>query len=252
MSLTILWKASKLAASLLILNWSFFMIIEHAVPSLALNYPCKKYKIVDENVHCFLCSCMRNKYPCKSESVRSVHIQVMFKVISFSIFNMHELVETCMVARVIVFEIPRLTCTVKRTLSLSKWIIWQFVQMSMDSKFQSKLHVLETDDVKQRLCRFLFRENVLGIVFLWILLFRLHYLCPVPKINAQTPITAILSTHSVHEFIVNVMSRMDWSYRKPYICLSFDFLKQCSANGTCLTLMKLQEYVTSLWLLWKG
>ena len=99
--------------------------------------------------------------------MRSVHIQVMFKVISFSIFNMHELVETCMVARVIVFEIPRLTCTVKRTLfreqmnnsfdnlSRYQWII---------SKFQSKLHVLETDDVKQRLCRFLFRENLLGIV----------------------------------------------------------------------------------------
>ena len=102
-------------------------------------------------------------------TMRSVHIQVMFKVISFSIFNMHELVETCMVARVIVFEIPRLTCTVKRALfpeqmnssfdnlSRYQWII---------SKFQSKLHVLETDDVKQRLCRFLFRENLLGIVFI--------------------------------------------------------------------------------------
>lgn len=103
MSFNILWKASKLAASLLILNWSFFTIIEHGVASLALKYPCKKYKIVDENVHCFLCSCMRNKYLHARVTVRSVHIQVMFKVISFSIFNMHELVETCMVARVISF-----------------------------------------------------------------------------------------------------------------------------------------------------
>ena len=38
---------------------------------------------------------------------------------------------------------------------------------------------------------------------------RLHHLFPVPKINGQTPITAILATHFVHEFIVNVMSRMD-------------------------------------------
>ena len=46
---------------------------------------------------------------------------------------------------------------------------------------------------------------------------------------------AILSAHLLHEFIVNVKCRMDRSYRKPYICLSFNFLKQYSANGTCLT-----------------
>ena len=46
---------------------------------------------------------------------------------------------------------------------------------------------------------------------------------------------AILSTHLLHEFIVNVKCRMDRSYRKPYICLSFNFMKQYSANGTCLT-----------------
>ena len=46
---------------------------------------------------------------------------------------------------------------------------------------------------------------------------------------------AILSTHLLQKFIVNVNCRMDRSYRKPYVCLSFNFLKQCSANGTCLT-----------------
>ena len=44
------------------------MIIEYAVPSLALNYPCKEYQIIYESgVHIYLCTCMRNKYLCKSE-----------------------------------------------------------------------------------------------------------------------------------------------------------------------------------------
>ena len=37
------------------------------------------------------------------------------------------------------------------------------------------------------------------------------HLCLVHKINAQTPITAILSTYLIHEFIVNVKCRMDGS-----------------------------------------
>ena len=41
-------------------------IIEYAVPS-ALNYPCKEYQIVYESVHSYLCTCIRTKYPCKSE-----------------------------------------------------------------------------------------------------------------------------------------------------------------------------------------
>ena len=69
-------------------------IIEYAVSSLALNYPCKEYQIICESVHSYLCTCMRNKYPCKSEFVRNVHIQVMLKLISFSTLNMHDLVET--------------------------------------------------------------------------------------------------------------------------------------------------------------
>ena len=56
-----------------------------------------------------------------------------------------------------------------------------------------------------------------------------------PDYGFQTPITAILFVHLLHEFIVNVRCRMDWSYRRPYICLSFNFFKQYSANGTCFT-----------------
>ena len=64
-------------------------------PSLALN-PCKKYQIIYESVHSYLCKCTRNKYPCKSTSefVWNVPIQVVLKVISFSILNMYELVKT--------------------------------------------------------------------------------------------------------------------------------------------------------------
>ena len=72
------------------------------------------------------------------------------------------------------------------------------------------------------------------------------------KINAQTPITAILYTYLIHEFIVNVKCRMDESHRKPYICLSLEFLIQYSANGTCLISVNIRESVTSLWLLWKS
>ena len=39
--------------------------------------------------------------------------------------------------------------------------------------------------------------------------FVLCHLCPVHKINARTPIAAILSTYSLHECIVNVRCRMD-------------------------------------------
>ena len=77
--------------------------------------------------------------------------------------------------------------------------------------------------------------------------FVLRHLCPVHKINAQTPITTILATHLLHEFIVNVKHRMDWSYGKTrYICLSFDFLKQYPTDGICLT------SVNMLWVLWKS
>ena len=68
--------------------------------------------------------------------------------------------------------------------------------------------------------------------------FVLRHLCPVHKLNAQTPITTILKW-------------MDWSYRKPYIYLSFNFWKQYPADGICLTAVNMQKYVTFLWLLFE-
>ena len=32
---------------------AYSMIIEYAVPSLAVNYPCKKYQIIYESVHSY-------------------------------------------------------------------------------------------------------------------------------------------------------------------------------------------------------
>ena len=113
-------------------------------------------------------------------------------------------------------------------------INWQCVQILMASKFQSKLRVLRTQmtESKRPLC-FLIRENRLGCCS-----FVLRHLCPIHKINAQT--------------LMNVKCRMDWSCRKPYICLLFNFWKQYSANGTCSALVNMHKYVTSLWLLWKS
>ena len=79
-------------------------------------------------------------------------------------------------------------------------------------------------------------------MFSWFVL--LFYMSSVPVTQNKRP----NSHHSqlVQEFLVNVKCRMDGSHRKPYICLSFDFLIQYSTNGTCLTLVSMQKYVTSL------
>ena len=41
-----------------------------------------------------------------------------------------------------------------------------------------------------------------------------------PDNGLQTAITAILSTHLLHPFILNIECRIVWSYRKSHICLS--------------------------------
>ena len=137
--------------------------------------------------------------------------------------------------------------------TFSDQIYWQFVQILMDSKFHSKLCVLDTNDVKQKTSLFSVQgKSAWYILFQGSCYFVLRHLCPVHKINAQTPITTILSTNLLHEFITNVKHRMDWSYRKPYICLSFNFWKQYPADGICLTPVNTQKYVSSRWLLWKS
>ena len=73
----------------------------------------------------------------------------------------------------------------------------------MDSKFQSKLRVLETDNVKQKTSLFSVQGKSAWYVFMFFCSFVLCHLCLVHKINAHTSITAILSTYLIHEFIVN-------------------------------------------------
>ena len=128
---------------------------------------------------------------------------------------------------------------------------WQFVQILMDSKFHSKLRVLDTDYVKQNSWAkdfFVFCSGKICLVlFQGCCSFVSRHLCPVHKINAPTPITTILATHLLHEFIVNVKHRMDWSYRKRYICLSFNSGKQYPSDGICLTSVNMQKYVTYLY-----
>ena len=121
----------------------------------------------------------------------------------------------------------------------------QFVRVLMDSKFHSKLRVLDTDDVKQKTS--LFSVQGKSAWYCLCCSFVSRHLCPVHTINAPTPITTILATHLLHEFIVNVKHRMDWSYRKRYIYLSFNSGKQYLSDGICLTSVNMQKYVTYLY-----
>ena len=168
------------------------MITEYAVPSLALNYHSKKYQIIYESVYSYLCTCMRNKYSCKSEFVWNVHIQVMLKVISISILDQHAWACWDMVARGIVFLNSQ---TGSQMYTFPDQMNWQFVQILMDSKFQSKPRVLDTDDVKQKTSLFSVQGKSAWYVFMAVCSFVLYLTC------AQTPITAILSSYLIHDWI---------------------------------------------------
>ena len=129
------------------------MIIEDAVLSLALNYPCKEYQIIYESDHIYLCTCMRNKYPSKSEFMTCPHtswifklIRRMLKLITVSQFS------TCM-------TLSRHGCqrnsfgnsqTDSQMYTFSDQMNWQVFQTLMASKFHSKLRVLHRGDVKQK------------------------------------------------------------------------------------------------------
>ena len=105
----------------------------------------------------------------------------------------------------------------------------------------AKLCVLHIDEVKQMTSFFSVQGKSSWYCVMVFCSFVLCHLCPVNKINAPTPITAILSSYLFHEFIVNVKCRMDWSLRKPYVCLSLNFWKQYSSYNTCLTSVNKQE-----------
>ena len=157
------------------------MIIDYAVPSLALSHLCKKYQIIYKSVHSYLCSCMRNQCPCtaacRSELVSNVHIQVMLRVISFSIQNMHELVQTWLPeAKFLKFPDWQSNLHFPWPNELTIWPGINGFQID-----QSKLRVPDADDAKQKISLFFVQENLLGIN--GFCSFVLRHPCPVHKIN---------------------------------------------------------------------
>ena len=150
---------------------------------------------------------------------------------SFSILNMHELVET--------------TVCHSQIYTLPDQMNWHFVQIFMASNFKSKFHALDTDDINQKTSLFSVQGQYAWYCFMVVVL--LFYVIWVRytkySVSAQTPITT-LATHLLHNFIVNLKYTRDWSNRKPHICLSFNFWRQYSANGTCLTSVNMQKYMS--------
>ena len=218
------------------------MITEYAVPSWAPNHHCKKYQFIYESVFSYLSTCMRNKYSC----MKCPHTS---NVEGDQYFNSQQ-AWACwdMVARGIVFKFPDWQSNVH--------FPWPN-ELTICADINCFQIPLKTSRTGHRWCKekdfVLCSGKICLVCFHGSLFFCfICHLCLLHKINAQTPITAILSTYLIHEFLVNVKCSVDGSHRKPYICLSFDFLIQYSANGTCLTSVSIREYVTSLWLLWKS
>ena len=96
---------------------------------------------------------------------------------------------------------------------------WQFVQILMDSKLQSKLRVLDTDDVKQKTSLFSVQGKS-GLYVFMVFWFFVLYVIKCPHSHHSHPVH-LFNTWISRECI---KCRMDGSQRKPYICLSFDFL----------------------------
>ena len=165
---------------------------------------------------------MRNKYSCKSEFVWNVHIQVMLKVISFSILNMDEqlLRHGCQRHSFWNSQVDSQMCTFPDQMN------WQFVQIRA-SKLRSKLRVLDTDDVKQKTSLFSVHGKIYLVLFHAFCSFVLEYVICVRYKKYIPKLLAILSTHLLHEFIVNVKPAWIDRVGKPYniICLSFNFLE---------------------------
>ena len=224
------------------------MIIAYAVPSLALNYPCKEYQIIYKSVHGYWV------HAWETNTHARVNLYEMSTYKSCWSWSASQF-STCM-------TLLRHGCqrnsfsnsqTDSQMYTFPDQMNWQFVQVLMDSKLPLKTSCTghrwrKAKDFfvfcSGKICLALFHGCCCFAVS--------RHLCPVHKINARSPIKTILATHLLHEFIVNVKHRMDWSYSKPYICLLFNFWKQYPANGICLTSVNMQKYVTSLWLLWRS
>ena len=146
------------------------MIIEYAVPSLALNYHSKKYQIINESVHSY--TCMRNK-------LILLQLWICMKCRHTSNVEGDQYVNTqhawaCwdMVARGIVFLNSQ---TDSQMYTFPDQKNSQFVQILMNSKFQSK-RVLGTDDVKQKTSLFSVQEKPAWYVFM-VCSFVLYVIC---------------------------------------------------------------------------
>ena len=155
------------------------MIIEYAVPSLALNYYLKRSNLF---VYMHEKQIPMQKWIC----MKCPHTSWSWSVSQFS---------TCMSLLRHGFWNSK---TDSQMYTFPDQMNWQFVQILMDSKFHSKLRVLDTDYVKQnswakdffvfcsgKICLVLF-QGCCSFV-------QLRHLCPIHKINAQTPITTILA-----------------------------------------------------------
>ena len=80
---------------------------------------------------------------------------------------------------------------------------WQFVQILMDSKFQSKLRVLDTHDVKEKTSLFSVQGKSAWYCFMVLCSFVSCHLCPVHKITTNNS----HQNHPLHLFIT-------WIYHK--------------------------------------
>ena len=98
----------------------------------------------------------------------------MLKVISISILDQHAWACWDMVARGIVFLNSQ---TGSQMYTFPDQMNWQFVQILMDSKFQSKLRVLDTDDVKQKTSLFSVQGKSAWYVFMVVCSFVLYVTC---------------------------------------------------------------------------
>ena len=112
------------------------------------------------------------------------------------------------------------------------WACWDMVARGIQIPVKTSCTGHRWGKTKRFFC-FLFRENLLGMFSRFLVL--LFYVSSLSGTQNKGPNSH--RSHPVHLFntwifIMNVKCRMDGSHRKPYICFSFDFLIQYSANGT--------------------
>ena len=151
------------------------MITEYAVPSLALNYHSKKYQIIYESVYILIFVYMHEKQILMQEWI-CMKCPHKSNVEGDQYFNSRS---TCM-------SLLRHGCqrhsflnsqTGSQMYTFPDQMNWQFVQILMDSKFQSKLRVLDTDDVKQKTSLFSVQGKSAWYVFMFFCSFVVYLIC---------------------------------------------------------------------------